>query len=230
MLSSSDDALGARGGLTQSMSTDSSSMRTVPSGCPTSSANLTTSTIAYIPQFDRWGNRTWGHNPPFKDNWIFDVNPQCASAGANLTPGSPTCRNVGGTFAQYPSAGAGTNFFTSGPYAGQLRVDTPNALRVASMNSAMSMADTIRSNTSLKPYIYTMFLTNGTDSIDRWFMPIVANVPMVPALPWDASQALAPNPYYNPNQQQGLYTPLTNRENLLQAFYAIAASLLRISE
>lgn len=228
-LTSSDNLLDTRSALAASLTTDTSSMRNVPSGCPTSSQNLTTSTIAYIPQFDRWGNRTWGHSPPFKDNWAFDVNNKCLVSGANVTPGAPTCRNIGGTFAQYPTSGAGTNFFTSGPYSGKLRVDTPNALRVASMNSAMSMADTIRSNTSLKPYIYTMFLMNGTDSIETDFMPVVANVPLIPALPWGGGSAKT-NPYYNANQQQGVYTPLSNRNDLTAAFYAIAASLLRISQ
>lgn len=228
-LTSSDNALDTRSALTQSMASDSSSLRNLPSGCPTSSANLTTSSIAYIPQFDRWGNRIWGHSPPFKDNWVFDVNYQCAASGANLSPGAPTCRNVGGYFANYSTTGAGTNFFTSGAYAGRLRVDTPNALRVASMNSAFSMADSIRANTTLKPYVYTMFLMNGTDSIESDFMPVLANVPTIPPLPW-GSAAVKTNPYYNANQQQGVYTPLSNRENLVQAFYAIAASLLRISE
>jgi Flp pilus assembly protein TadG len=229
-LTSDGDLLGDRSALGQSMPGDASNLRTLPSGCPTSAANLTTSSIAFIPQFDRWGNRTWGHNPPFKDNWAFAVNNKCAPSGANLTPGAPQCRFVGGTFASYPTSGAGTNFYTSGPYAGRLRVDTPNALRVAGMNSAMSMADTIRANTTLKPYVYTMFLMNGTDAIDRDFMPIVANVPNIPALPWDANAAVKPNPYYNPAQQTGLYTPLSNRDDLVPAFQAIAASLLRISE
>lgn len=229
-LNSGDEPLGSRSALQQSMSGDPSSMRNVPSGCPTSGANVTTSTIAFIPQFDRWGNRTWGHSPPFKDNWVFDVNPRTRASNANVTPGAPMTRNLGGTFTDYPTAGAGSNFYTSGPYQGRLRVDTPNALRVAGMNSAISMADTIRSNTSLKPFIYTMFLMNGTESIDRDFMAVIANAPTIPPLPWDATAPTKANPYYNPNQQQGVYTPLANRDNLTAAFQAIAASLLRISE
>jgi Flp pilus assembly protein TadG len=230
-LTSGDEALGSRSALEQSMSGDASSMRNVPSGCPTSSSNVTTSTIAYIPEFDRWGNRTWGHSPPFKDNWVFDVNNRCAPSGANLTPGSPTCRTVGGTFAQYPTAGAGTNFFPAGhPYAGKLRVDTPNALRVAGMNSAMSMAETIRATPELKIKMYTVFLMNGSDSIDRDFMAVMANEEEIPPLPWDSTAPVKPNPYFNAAQEKGMYIPLSNRNDLVAAFMDIASSLLRISQ
>jgi len=230
-LTSADDKLGSRSSMAKSMSTDPNSYLTLPSGCTSSNTtDVTTTALAYIPQLDRWGNKTWGHSPVFKDNWVFDTNYRCAPYGANLTPGAPTCRNIGGPIATYPSGTSGSNFYTSGPYNGQLRIDTPNALRVAGMNSAFSMANTIRANTSLKPFLVSMFLMNGSDSIDPDFMAAVANVPEIPPLPYDSTGSVRANPHYNEDQEKGLYVPLTNRNDLVGAFMYIASSLLRISQ
>ena len=100
------------------------------------------------------------------------------------------------------------------------------------MNAAMAEASRIRSNTTLHPTIHCIYLTgNGSDSVDREFLPVIANAALITALPYDPlSFTPSPNPAYQSSQQAGLYLVTADKSQLGALFQKLASSLLRLSQ
>jgi hypothetical protein len=110
------------------------------------------------------------------------------------------------------------------------------------MNGTMAEAYRIRSDAATAPgtlfhtVINTIYLTgNGTDSVDREFLPIVANDPFIPALPYDPTYNAANNPnlYANPayqkDQETGQYLVTADKNQLAALFQKLASEVLRLS-
>jgi len=218
---------GGRGGLYKAFDTDGSP--TFPTGCPTSGIPLTSQTIAYIPDTDFFGNSTHG---PW-DGWLYQVNPHTAPSGTPITNGNSATKNMGDSWSNYPSTGAGapSNFFTSGPYNGKFRPDLANTIGVTSMNSAVNEANKIRSDSTYKITIDTVYLQgNGSDPVDRKFLQVVSNQDTIQPLIYDSTDSPFANPYYQSTQQKGLWLATTSAVQLNQLFAQVASSLLRISQ
>jgi Flp pilus assembly protein TadG len=195
--------------------------------------------IAYIPDTDFYGNSlhgvvATGPGPTVaggivtRDNWIFQVNSLCSPDPTV----SPNCKNTGGLWSGF-AIGMGSNKFPSGtPYAGFFRPDQPNTIVAASMNGTMAQAYTIRSDTTYHPIVNVIYLTgNGTDSVDREFLPIVANYPVIPALPYDPlSYTAYGNPAYQTGQETGQYYVTADRNQLTALFAQLASETLRLSK
>jgi Flp pilus assembly protein TadG len=215
----------------------------IPSSCTYTSALPGTNVrqfIAYIPDTDIYGNNlhgvtATGSGPTVsgglvtRDNWIFQVNSLCSPDPTV----SPNCKNTGGLWSGFTNIGMGSNKFRSGtPYAGLFRPDQPNTVVAASMNGTMSQAYTIRSDTTYHPVINVIYLTgNGPDSVDREFLPIVANYPTIPALPYDpVSYTPYANPAFQTSQETGQYYVTANRNQLTSLFAQLASEVLRLSK
>ncbi len=192
-----------------------------PAGCPNSGSGLR-QTFAGIPSLDRWGNSTSG----FKDPWVFPVNWNCNPSG--------TCAHLGANFSPgYTGVATGSNLIQSGPYAGLYRMDQPTTLGAVGMNTATAQANVIRSDTTFNPVIHSIFLCgNGSDPVDKYFLPIISNLQEIPALPIyePTGTAPIPNPYFNSNQQTGLFFAASDKSQLAGLFAQIASSLLRLSQ
>jgi hypothetical protein len=96
----------------------------------------------------------------------------------------------------------------------------------------MSEAFRIRADATYHPVIHTIYLTgNGTDSVDREFLPIVANTPLITALPYDPV-GFVPynNPAYQTSQEQGKYLVTADRNKLQSLFAQLASEVLRLSQ
>ena len=202
------------------------SVTAVASGFPNSGDSLVSSqTIAYIPDTDQFGNSTRG----FKDNWIFEVNSSCAPAGTPVNGGN-LCRYRGGDWGSYAGTGEGSNKFTGGPYVNYLRPDFPNVYPAAAMNSTVASANKIRNDTTYNIRIDTIYLMGNEGVVDRDFLQIVANVEQIKPIVFD-NGTVAPynNPYYNVNQQKGMWMATTDPSQLAGLFAQIAASLIRLS-
>ncbi len=209
---------GHTSGLSKDFDSDSTPSG-FPSGCPTSNDGLR-QTLAYIPDTDRWGNSTHG----FNDTWVYPADWQCNPSG--------TCAYTGGQFTSYPTIGTGSNFFKSGPYSGKWRFDQPTSIGAAGMNSAINQATAIRADTTYNIVIHSIFLLgNGTDPVDKYFLPFVSNLQQVPALPEYEPTGTLPvvNPYYESGQQTGLFFDASDKSQLAGLFAQIASSLLRLS-
>ncbi len=192
-----------------------------PAGCPNSGSGLR-QTFAGIPSVDRFGNSTHG----FKDPWVFPVNWNCNPSGI--------CANLGANFSpSYTGVATGSNFIQSGPYTGLYRMDQPTTIGAVGMNAATAQANVIRSDTTFNPVIHSIFLCgNGSDPVDKYFLPIISNLQEIPALPLYEPTGTAPivNPYYNKDQQQGLFFAASDKSQLAGLFAKIASSLLRLSQ
>ncbi len=206
--------------------------------------------IAYIPDTDAYGNSLLGvvatsHtgtaaggyvsrtgqwnaiNLGSQNDWLFQVNNVCSP-----DPITPACRNTGDVWSSYSSTGTASNFFPKGTaYAGHLRPDQPNTIVAASMNGAMAEANKIRSDTTYNIMIDTMYLTgNATDSVDREFLPIIANTPQITRLPYDPHNFTPyANPAYHSNQQIGTYAVTADKNELASIMNQIASQVLRLS-
>ena len=195
---------------------------------------------AYIPDFDAWGNSTHGvyatgpgptvcsagacNGLVSRDLWLYQTNQLC-NAGK--------CANTGGLWTANAGVGSVSNYFplTNPAYPGKLRVDQPNTVAAASMNSAMAEAYRIRSNTTFNIVIHTIFLTGNDNLVDREFLPIIANSKTIPALPYDpGSYVPYTNPAFQASQQQGLYLVTADLTQLTALFSELASQLLRISQ
>jgi von Willebrand factor type A domain len=217
-----------------------------PSSCTnTANANGTYARqfIAYIPNTDIYGNAlnygpgasgtsTYGTVVGGYDTrtyWLFQVNSLCSPDSTV----SPNCKNTGGAWSGFTTTGTGSNTFPAGTtYAGHLRPDQPNTIVAASMNGTMNAANTIRSDTTFHPIINVIYLTgNGTDSVDREFLPIVANYPTIPALPYDPTTYTAyANPSYQTDQETGKYFVTADKSQLTSLFAQLASEVLRLSK
>lgn len=154
---------------------------------------------------------------------------------------NPSTKNTGGLWSSFSSTGSGSNFFPTGnPNSGFFRPDQPNSIVAATMNATMAEAYRIRSDaattTKYHTVINTIYLTgNGSDSVDREFLPIVANAQGIQALPYDSTYNSANNPilYANPayqaDQEQGLYLVTADKNQLAGLFQKLASQVLRLS-
>jgi Flp pilus assembly protein TadG len=210
---------------------------TYPGSCA-QTGSYTRQMIAYIPDADLFGNSTHGvvstaSGPTVsgglvtRDLWLHQANQECSPDPTVL----PACKNVGDFWANHPTIGSVSNFFTAGAYSNKFRPDQPNTIVATSMNTAMAEAYKIRSDTTLNPVIHTIYLTgNGTDSVDREFLPIMANVANIPALPYDPlSYVPYPNPAFQNRQQQGQYLVTADRNQLGALFAQLSTEVLRLS-
>jgi hypothetical protein len=233
--------------------TDADPAPSFPASCagnPNAGTTNVRQYIAYIPDNDMYGNSlhgvvATGPGPTVsagqvtRDFWVYQVNSLC-SADPTV---SPNCKNTGGLWSGFPAIGSGCNFFPSGAngcstytdaniYGGYYRPDQPNSVVAASMNGAMAAAYTIRSDSSYHPIINTIYLTgNGTDSVDREFLPIVANAQNITALPYDpVSFTPYTNPAFQTGQQSGKYFVTADRNQLQSLFAQLASEVLRLSK
>ncbi len=239
--------------------TDSDAAPAWPASCTGGSGTGTNvrQYIAYIPDTDKYGNSLHGvaatgagAPSPYpnsvsgglvtRDFWLFQTSSLC-SPDSNVVP---NCKNTGDLWANHTTIGTGSNFFPVGnPYpnanqwSGFFRPDQPNSIVAASMNGTMVQANTIRSDATYHPIINVIYLTgNGTDSVDREFLPIVANYPTIPALPYDAVYVsgqitnLYTNPAYVNTQETGKYFVTADRNQLNSLFAQLASELLRLSK
>jgi Flp pilus assembly protein TadG len=240
---------GSTGGLFNPMTGDASipAVGTAP-GC-NESGYLTRQMIAYIPDWDYFGNSTHGvvatdlttaspnvavagpdgKTRDTRDTWIYQVN----SSTAPDPSVNPSTKFLGDLWTKpaYTNIGSGSNFFRAGPYNGFLRPDQPNTIVAASMNTAMDEANTIRSDKKYNPVINTIYLTgNGADAIDREFLPIIANIRTIPPLPYEAANTpVYNNPAYQDKQEHGSYLVTTDSKQLTALFSQLASEVLRIS-
>ncbi len=247
------------GGTTEGLFDPTDSDSASYSGCnPGGSTGNIRQYIAYIPQYDIYGNDLWnacgsstscpaatgssaygtivgGYDT--RRNWLFQMN----WTGSSSFTFSPQYRNEGGTWVGNGGTGgvgSGSNFFTSGAYSGQLRPDQPNTVVAASMNGAMSEAYRIRSdaettatNVKYRTVINTIYLVgNATDAVDREFLAIVANAKQITALPYDTSFTPYNNPVYQTTQETGQYLVTADRTALTSLFAQMASQVLRLSQ
>jgi Flp pilus assembly protein TadG len=193
--------------------------------------------IAYIPDTDYYGNNlkngvvATGSGPTVQGgnvtrlNWLYQVVNQC------MPTDSTQCKNMGDFWSNYTTTGTAYNTFLTGPYQGFMRPDQPNTIVQASMNGTMSEALRIRSDTTYHPVIHTIYLTgNGQDSVDREFLPIVANAAQITALPYDPL-TFTPyaNPAYQTSQETGKYLVTSDKNTLTNLFAQLASEVLRLS-
>lgn len=107
--------------------------------------------------------------------------------------------------------------FPSGPYSGQIRTDSPLAIRYAAMNAADYISQQIRSDTTYNIVTYTIGLSgNENIPMDDDFLERIANDPR------------ASN--YNSSQPVGMFALATDAPSLSDAFNAIASQILRLSK
>lgn len=233
--------------------TDSDPAPSFPNSCSGNPGAGTTNMrqyVAYIPNSDIYGNSlhgvaATGTGPTVsgglvtRDYWLYQVNSLCSPDQTV----SPNCKNTGGLWSGFPAIGSGCNFFPNGAngcssyddagvYGGYFRPDQPNSVVAASMNGTMAAAYTIRSDTTYHPIINAIYLTgNGTDSVDREFLPIVANYPTIPALPYDpVTYTSYTNPAFQTGQESGKYFVTADRNQLQSLFAQLASEVLRLSK
>ncbi len=130
-------------------------------------------------------------------------------------------------FVEQTGGYGGNDYFTSGPYAGRLRSDSPSALTNASFNAADDQGTKIRSDVTYGPAIYTIGL-GGNDKYgaDAEFLMRLANVPTG----IDSKGNPVTNAIYDPNRPRGLYAYAPSSTQLGEAFTIIASSVLRLSQ
>jgi len=214
--------------------TDSDAAPSFPGTCSNAGGLPSTNVrqfLSYIPDTDIYGNSLHG----IRDNWLFQTNQLC-SPDPNV---QPNCKNTGDQWANHAGIGSGSNFFptvnsytNAKTYGGFFRIDQPNTVVAASMNGTINEAFKIRSDNTYNPVIHTVYLTgNGTDSVDREFLPMVANSPTITALPYDpVSFVPYPNPAFQPDQEQGKYLVTADRNQLQSLFAQLASEVLRLSK
>ncbi len=111
-----------------------------------------------------------------------------------------------------------SDFYASGPYLNQLRVDTPPAITHSSTNAADNAAFRIRSDTSYAPLIYCIGL-GGTDTfgpVDPVFLNRVANTPQSTS--------------YDFTKPSGIYVYAPTSAQLSSAFETVVSEILRLSK
>jgi hypothetical protein len=142
-------------------------------------------------------------------------------------------------WASHAAIGSGSNFFpntniytNANTYRGFFRPDQPNTIVAASMNGTLSEASKIRADATYHTVIHTIYLTgNGTDSVDREFLPMVANAATITALPYDPVSFLPyANPAFQEHQEQGKYFVTADRNQLQSLFAQLASEVLRLSK
>jgi Flp pilus assembly protein TadG len=206
--------------------------------------------VAYIPDTDIYGNNLHGVTATAagptvvggkvtRDGWLYQTTNLCSPDPTVL----PSCKNVGDFWSNHTTIGSASNFFpinntnyahanTYGTPATYFRPDQANTIVAASMNGTMAEANKIRRDTTYHPVIHTIYLTgNGSDSVDREFLPIVANAAQIVTLPYDpAGFTTYANPAYMTNQETGRYLVTADRGKLTTLFAQLASEVLRQSQ
>jgi hypothetical protein len=111
-----------------------------------------------------------------------------------------------------------SDYYTSGPYINQLRVDTPSAIQHASANAADNAASRIRADTTYTPVIYSIGLggTVSTGQVDPIFLNRVANT--------------LQSTSYNSSEPIGYYVYAPTAAELSSAFETVVSQILRLSQ
>jgi hypothetical protein len=105
----------------------------------------------------------------------------------------------------------------SGPYAGQIRLDTPTSIATASTNAADNAATRIRNDTSITPTIFTVGMGGVSSTpIDQVFLERVANDPR--------------SPIYSSAQQTGQFVYAADISQLGIAYNSVLSIILRLSQ
>jgi len=102
--------------------------------------------------------------------------------------------------------------FTSGPYAGKIRPDTPAAVGAAATNATDNAAKRIRQSLAVP----TIFYVIGLGDVDSVLLKRIANDPS--------------SPTYDRSEPTGLYVYAPDRTQLNQAFARIASEILRLAQ
>lgn len=114
-----------------------------------------------------------------------------------------------------------SDYVSAGPYKGDLRIDTVQAVNDAALSDADNIANIIRGGTAnsgpaIQATIYTIGLGNPPyEVINSTFLERIANDPRAPG--------------YNSNQPTGLFI-LCSSAGLQSAFQQIASQILRLSK
>ncbi len=110
-----------------------------------------------------------------------------------------------------------STYFTSGPYTGQIRPDTPPSITAASTNAADNAASRIRADTTFNIVIFSLGL-GGTvaEPLDYDFLRRVANDPQSSS--------------YDSTRPAGHFYYAADITQLSAAYQAIASQILRLSE
>ncbi|MFB3777922.1 MAG: VWA domain-containing protein [Bryobacteraceae bacterium] len=162
----------------------------------------------------------------------------CIFAGDLSNPGDDQPTKVGQDISRMPpndvygNALAGTYSTYSNPYvtwfgsaADLTRVDIPREITKASANALDNQATAIRSDTTLKPAIYTIGLNTdptGGDVPDEQLLMKIANDPMLATAP-----GAGPTFYtQQQNQPRGIYVNAPDATQLQSAFTTIATHIV----
>jgi hypothetical protein len=110
----------------------------------------------------------------------------------------------------------------SGPYAGQIRPDSPAAVRYAQYNATLSVAITAR-NDALKPVIFAVGLggTGTAETIDDNLLMRLAN---------DPACSSSNCPTNDLSKPAGMYAKAADSSDLNTAFELIASEVLRLAK
>jgi Flp pilus assembly protein TadG len=116
-----------------------------------------------------------------------------------------------------------SDYFSSGPYAGQLRPDVPVTIVHASTSAAYSAGATIHADKNFNITVYCIGLGGTTvhDPVNSAFLATLANDPAAVATYGGT---------YNANYQQGLYIYSPTIAQLTQAYRTILSQILRLSQ
>ncbi len=177
----------------------------------------------HIPDTDWFNNSTRGP----KDNWVFQVNRQCAAASIVMNAGNERCNNIGGAWSDFKSASIGR----AGQHTDKFRRDHPNTIGVVSMNTAINQAIRMRQDPNYQIRIDSIYLQgNGSDPVDRDFLPMMSNLRVIPPLVYQPAHTPGrDNPLYEPNQPEGRYVQSVSVHELKGIFADVAASLQPLS-
>jgi Flp pilus assembly protein TadG len=202
---------------------DTAQVSTPPSSC-TGAGPFT----GYIAQWANWVT------PGPTDGIFGQTNTSVTDAGETVIP-APGCSftsssgNVRQDIAYMPTTDlygnatvgyttVASDYYTSGPYINQLRVDTPSAIQHSSTNAADNAASRIRADTTYTPVIYSIGLggTVTTGQVDPVFLNRVANT--------------LQSTSYNSSEATGYYVYAPTAAELASAFETVVSQIQRLSQ
>lgn len=111
----------------------------------------------------------------------------------------------------------GDKFPTGHSYAGQIRPDSPRAVRYVANNVADNVAAIMRNDARLTPIVFCIGLGGtSTEGIDHEFLRRLANDPS--------------SPIYDSSKPVGLYIYASDTSKLNDAFMRVASEILRLAQ
>jgi len=175
-----------------------------------------------------WGAMLTQATSPTHDEWTLAPN----SSGCSYASGSgqsyrarmrrdiayipDTDQNSNSTWGYMPFSSPGDLFPSGNPYVGKIRVDSPRAVRYAANNLADNIAQRIRNDASLTPYIFCIGLGGtSTETLDHVLLQRIANDPA--------------SPIYDSNKPIGMYVYAPTTNELNEAFARVASEILRLA-